>query len=123
MKSIMKVLEKGKADEAAEVKKIADLNGKKYSKFIIFWIVIIIIIIIIIIVMVKIKAKNWSEFNIKFDLTFDIILLIIYNYFFNSTGKVAAAEVVEAKAGDAIKAMETLVNEAKTKLSNTVKGK
>ena len=29
----MKVLEKGKADEAAEVKKIADLNGKKNSAF------------------------------------------------------------------------------------------
>ena len=49
--------------------------------------------------------------------------MTIHNYFIYSTGKVAAAEVVEAKAGDAIKAMETLVNEAKTKLSNTVKGK
>lgn len=39
-----------------------------------------------------------------------------------STGKVAVAELAEAKAGDVIKSMEGLVNEAKAKLSITAKG-
>lgn len=34
-----------------------------------------------------------------------------------------AAELAENKAGDVIKSMESLVNEAKAKLSITVKGK
>jgi hypothetical protein len=39
-----------------------------------------------------------------------------------SKGKVAVAELAEAKAGDVIKSMEGLVNEAKAKLSITAKG-
>jgi hypothetical protein len=41
---------------------------------------------------------------------------------FLSTGKVAVAELAEAKAGDVIKSMEGLVNEAKAKLSITARG-
>ena len=41
---------------------------------------------------------------------------------FQNKGKVAAAELAEAKAGDVIKSMEGLVNEAKAKLSVTAKG-
>jgi hypothetical protein len=35
------------------------------------------------------------------------------------TGKVATAELAESKAGDVIKSMESIVNEAKGKLSTT----
>ena len=70
-----------------------------------------------------ITHKYLGIFLAHFHMIYHIWCWFLRNTFVWLAGKVTAAELAETKAGDAIKSMEGLVNEAKAKLSITMKGK
>ena len=134
MKSFMKTLEKGKALEESENKKIVELTGRVLNDtiklildvlFCPFWtpqIVFCMLCYSQTTVILSYCKEHYPMCVVQKQHTTEIHQYHSLLFVSLSTGKVAVAELAEAKAGDVIKSMEGLVNEAKAKLSITAKG-
>lgn len=130
----MKTLEKGKALEESENKKIVELTGRKLNDTITLILIVLhcplwtpqIIFCMLYHIQTNVSLSFFKEHSpmcvVRLQHTRDYRQHYSQLIVSLSAGKVAVAELAEAKAGDVIKSMEGLVNEAKAKLSITAKG-